>query len=557
MRGKSGSRAGQFDPRAALARIHALIERGQLAQAREQLSTLVPQLPSRADLLSAAGAASFRARDPHTALHLMQRVVALTPADAAAQHNLGEVQLALGQFEAAGVAYHQAVQINPGNLASQLGLAATLAQRGRSEEAEHAYRQVLERQSGHPGAQLGLGNALRAQGNLAGARDAYRAAGLTDPSMLSAYNNLGGVLQEMADFEAAETAYLHVVERQAGHGNAWYNLGLCRRKTGRAAEAVDALRRAVGLSPTDPRVLMNYAAALQDHEQFDEALQAYRNAIELVPASEPRWVDLMGKLHSSLADVHMQRGDLDAALDVCEAYLAKRPGDSSLLAVKAMVQNDRGCSEAVRQLIDYECLIRPMRLTTPPGYPSLDAFNRAVARHVRTHPSLKFATGGHATRGGLQSGSLLAEPKGPIADLEWAIRNALGEHERLIRQSDPEHPFLRARPEPFDLIMWGVVLQRGGHQTTHIHPASWVSGVYYPQVPASVADSRDTRSGWLEFARSPDWFHPRRKMASRAFPPEEGGLFLFPAYLWHRTLPLHGEEERISIAFDTVPARAG
>ena len=57
-------------------------------------------------------------------------------------------------------------------------------------------------------------------------------------------------------------------------------------------------------------MLMNYAAALQDNDELDESLTAYRNAIAVVAPTEPRRVDLMGKLHSSIADVHMQRGDL-------------------------------------------------------------------------------------------------------------------------------------------------------------------------------------------------------------------------------------------------------
>ena len=203
-----------------------------------------------------------------------------------------------------------------------------------------------------------------------------------------------------------------------------------------------------------------------------------------------------------------------AALAACETYLARRPGDSSLLAAKAIVRNEMGDEAAVRQIIDYQRLVRSVRLTTPPGYQSLAAFNCAVAEHVRSHPSLRFTPSGHATRHAHQSGSLLVEPKGPIADLERAIWEALAEHERLIAQSDPRHPFLLARPSSIGMIMWGVVMHAGGHQTSHIHPASWVSGVYYPRVPASVSPAADSQAGWIEFARTPDWFHHRREMAA-------------------------------------------
>jgi hypothetical protein len=35
--------------------------------------------------------------------------------------------------------------------------------------------------------------------------------------------------------------------------------------------------------------------------------------------------------------------------------------------------------------------------------------------------------------------------------------------------------------------------------------------------------------------------------------PQSGRLVLFPSYLWHGTTPIHGDEPRMTIAFDAVP----
>ena len=42
-------------------------------------------------------------------------------------------------------------------------------------------------------------------------------------------------------------------------------------------------------------------------------------------------------------------------------------------------------------------------------------------------------------------------------------------------------------------------------------------------------------------------------MPTQALQPIEGQMFLFPGYFYHRTIPYHSSEERISIAFDLVP----
>ena len=46
-----------------------------------------------------------------------------------------------------------------------------------------------------------------------------------------------------------------------------------------------------------------------------------------------------------------------------------------------------------------------------------------------------------------------------------------------------------------------------------------------------------------------------RELPTRAIPPEEGRMLLFPSYMYHRTIPFESETRRISIALDAVPAR--
>jgi hypothetical protein len=42
--------------------------------------------------------------------------------------------------------------------------------------------------------------------------------------------------------------------------------------------------------------------------------------------------------------------------------------------------------------------------------------------------------------------------------------------------------------------------------------------------------------------------------AEHAIKPEPGRLVLFPSYMWHGTAPFSGDAERLTIAFDLLPA---
>jgi len=94
-------------------------------------------------------------------------------------------------------------------------------------------------------------------------------------------------------------------------------------------------------------------------------------------------------------------------------------------------------------------------------------------------------------------------------------------------------------------------MNAGGHQIPHIHPAAWLSGVYYAEIPAGIG--AEDHAGWLEFGRPPGHFHNRIEPPLRAIRPQAGLMVLFPAYFYHHTIPLEMDQRRISIAFDLIP----
>ena len=85
-----------------------------------------------------------------------------------------------------------------------------------------------------------------------------------------------------------------------------------------------------------------------------------------------------------------------------------------------------------------------------------------------------------------------------------------------------------------------------------MHPLSWLSGVYYPHLPAEMHDSEST-AGWLEFGEPPKRFYRDSEPPRYLHTPREGELVIFPSWFWHKTLPFQSSDDRISVAFDVVP----
>lgn len=104
---------------------------------------------------------------------------------------------------------------------------------------------------------------------------------------------------------------------------------------------------------------------------------------------------------------------------------------------------------------------------------------------------------------------------------------------------------------------WANMLRPGGYNRVHNHANATWSGVYY--VTGIAEDPNDEFAGRIEFIdprpRSglnySDNSIFRQKVTYR---PQAGSMILFPSWLNHCVHPVHGDAERISIAFNLMAA---
>ena len=97
-----------------------------------------------------------------------------------------------------------------------------------------------------------------------------------------------------------------------------------------------------------------------------------------------------------------------------------------------------------------------------------------------------------------------------------------------------------------------VVLRSSGYQDPHIHPAGYVSGVYYVQIPDEVSSGNDG-DGCIYFTDKERPAAEAPHHALRRIRPQAGVMHLFPSYFWHGVTRFEGDRERICVAFDVIP----
>jgi uncharacterized protein (TIGR02466 family) len=299
-----------------------------------------------------------------------------------------------------------------------------------------------------------------------------------------------------------------VAAAKAGRAGAWFLLGLAYQRLNRATEAANAYRKGYQFDPDD-----------------------------FGPANN---------LFSALGEARKYR----AMLEHADALLAAKPGHATSLAYKYIALGEEGHWRDLAALADIT-LIERETLPVPPGYADRAAFHRALANEIAAEPTLAYQR--NTTRFGYQTDDVSLATTPALKALHAALEGVVRRRADAAR-AKPAHPFHHAAPRDFHLYSWGVILNEKGFQSPHFHPHGWLSGVYYIEVPADIAESDPARAGWIEFGRGDArWNRPSTSMPVTQLQPEEGLLFTFPSFFWHNTRPTVSDRTRISFAFDVIP----
>jgi uncharacterized protein (TIGR02466 family) len=469
--------------------------------------------------------------------------------------------------------------VSAGNSGAGLQHALTTANQllgaGRIAEADRLLRRIVAARPDHPAALHMAGVVAFQAGRAAeGAALVERALALR-PDMPDALYNLGKMLVSLAQVARAKHVFTRVVEQRPDHVAAWNFLGNLHRGDGAFDDAIAAYRRALAIAPDEHTTVINIAQALSSAGQHAEARIHAQRAIELVPdaaaghaglgaillragvpeqaltplarAAAINPTEATHQINLAIA-LHRLARDQDA-LDACERALALGPRDTRALHYQAALLALLGRHEQLAQLMPLDRLVEEREIVPPAASGDLASFNRALVDAILAHPTLTAAPITKSTRGGRQTADLLAGSAGALAQFAAIVRQAVEAYsKRLVDMID--HPMGGPAPANFDLMSWATVLDEGGYQLSHFHPAAWVSGVYYAQMPDSITADHPDHAGWIALGRPQAEFDAAGGSPERWCHPREGKLLLFPGWLGHRTQPFRADRCRISVAFD-------
>jgi tetratricopeptide (TPR) repeat protein len=323
-----------------------------------------------------------------------------------------------------------------------------------------------------------------------------------DPCLLT---NLAIVYSECGEYKHAELCYrdaVRVTPRQfIGH----YNLAKFLMLIGRHQEAKESLLTCLQIVP---------------------------NAPEAKKALSQLTIDDQSTASLSRFYAFIEKREWDASKE-CLMHIRSEISLFEFMAAASELNHEDQDEISLYAEYDLDRVVSVSQLLLP-----TDSLVGLLISELRNNRTLVLNRAGKPTISGLQTHEIFSNTNSPSFQ-ELRIR-ILRSCEAYIKSQERNSWLNVLRSDSArSLSGWGVILRDGGYQKRHVHPEGIISGVVYLQTP-DLTSSNKTNEGNLVFSLD----KPLEII------PAVGNMVLFPSYLPHETIAIHGNVERICIAFN-------
>ncbi|QJE01656.1 tetratricopeptide repeat protein [Massilia forsythiae] len=293
-----------------------LHQRGRLDAAAALYRQVLAQAPRQFDALHLLGVIARQQGDAAQAAALIRAALAVRPDQARAHCNLGAALQDLDDPTAALASYDEAVRLDPRYALAWDNRGNALRRLRRPQEALDSHERALALRPDYPEAWCHRAIALQELGCWAEAADSAARALRSRPAWTEALLALGNALQALERFDDAVAAYDRALaaadaagaaagpgaadaadaatgkaaagangagpdQAPGGRADIWCARGAALKKAGAPQRALDSYERALALRP-DYVLAWHYRAnVLRALGRRDEAVAAYRRALEL------------------------------------------------------------------------------------------------------------------------------------------------------------------------------------------------------------------------------------------------------------------------------------
>jgi tetratricopeptide (TPR) repeat protein len=191
--------------------------------------------------------------------------------------------------------YRRMLAIQPDHAEAHANLGLLFAEAGRSDDAERAYRRALDSDPSLDEVRLALADLLVERGSIDAAVAEWRIAADRNPAILEFQVKIAEAYESVQRFEEAAAAYSRAIDRHGDDPSLRLRLGRVLHASGRTGAALEQFREACRGPLATAECFVELAAALLEVGRLEEALEALDRALALSP-DDPAALELLARV---------------------------------------------------------------------------------------------------------------------------------------------------------------------------------------------------------------------------------------------------------------------
>ena len=384
-----------------------------------------------------------------------------------------------------------------------------------------------------------------------------------NPHFISAKLNLGIVYQNLGNSDKALKCFKEIIKINNTLPAVYNNMGFTLYSQNKYSEAIKELNKAIELKKDYAEAFLNLGMVYLNLRKYQEAIKFYNQSLV--------YDKKLTSVYYYLGECYKNIDDIDRALSyyilshhqktyskILECYfiLNKKDEYKKLISSISKDDPDNRRIAATSAYISHQFNIRniypfcqnPLNFILKNNIKkNMENDSLEIQELIEEITKKKFTWElfGKTTVGGSSAYNLTQLGITSLSKLQNILVSEISNYKENFKNENCA--FIQKWPKKYKFNIWSNILKSEGYNTSHIHPAGWLSGGIYLKIPSNI---KKNEAG-IEFSLHGDDYPIKIKnIPTITIVPKVYDLVLFPSSLFHKTIPFKSSDERMMIAFD-------
>jgi len=488
--------------------------------------------PNHILALNNLGIIFFSLKKFNEAIKIFQKTLSISPNHLSAYNNLGMVYYEIQNFQKAIINYDKAITINPNYFDAQYNIGLAYYKCGEYQKAISNYYKAVKINPNSFEVYNSIGLAYSKCGDYQKAINNFEKAIKINPNYLKAYNNIGIISYECGEYQKAISSFESAIKINPNIMETYCNMGLVYEKTNEPNKAISCYLKIPKSNTNYIKAQYNYASLLQKIKEHKKAVKIFKN-IDFKKSKSyllKSLFELNDKSNFYIElDKEIKKGRFDAVI-------------GSLIT-----------SAKIKYGIEKKNLFceNPLQYVLNKNLDKHYDFNNIfikTSKEILNNDTFKDRPQPLLINGIQSAGNIFDYKNTNIKKIENIVHKEIENYRLNFKKS--KEGLIKNWPKNYELVGWLVKMKNNGKIDPHIHEHGWLSGSIYINVPSKL----ENYDGNLVLSLSNQQNEILNNENNKIIDVFTGSFCLFPASLFHYTIPFKSKEKRIVLAFDVVPS---